>query len=209
MPVFGVLFFRWINPDTAPSLLGSAHHLPELYFWQKTSAKDVCLFAGREVTHRLHPGDAKSLKYKEYLCHARIVTVDDVHIACVVMTDEQYPGRVVNTFIVKALDRFLEAHSLKEISQYRDKDVSLPCVGVEELLAAYQKPEEADTIMRLEKQLDETKETLVDTLDVLLRRGERLEDLSERSADLSYKSKAFLRNTEAMNAWCPQGCILF
>lgn len=167
------------------------------------------MFAGREIMTRMQPGETRSLKYLEYHCHARILTVDrGVHVGCCVMTDEKYPTRVVNSFIMKATGKFLETYPAKELEQYQGRDASLACAQVEELLVAYQTPEEADSIMRLEKKLDSTKAELFESMEALLRRGEKLEDLAEKSNDLSFKSKAFLKNAEDLNAWCP-GCVLF
>jgi len=47
------------------------------------------------------------------------------------------------------------------------------------MLVKFQNPDEADPICKVQKQLDETKEELLETLEALLRRGERLEDLAE------------------------------
>ena len=39
--VGAIQFFRWTNPDTEPTTLAAEYHFPELYFWQKSSAKEV------------------------------------------------------------------------------------------------------------------------------------------------------------------------
>lgn len=207
MPVFSVAFFRWVNPDTEPSTLAAEYHFPELYFWQKGSAKEICVFAGREILARLSPGTVKSLMYKEFLCHACILTVESgLHLGSVVMTDKDYPANAVRSFVMKATDLFLTSNPVSELRQYQGKDVTLSVAGLHELLLRYQDPEQADPIMKLQKQLDETKQVLFETMESLLRRGEKLEDLTERSRDLSFKSKAFLNDAEALNS-CK--CILF
>ncbi|VDP58577.1 unnamed protein product [Schistosoma mattheei] len=66
-----------------------------------------------------------------------------------------------------------------------------PCKKIHEYLQKYQNPTEADGLMRLQNELDETKVILHSTLESLLSRGEKLDDLVERSEGLSLQSKMF------------------
>ncbi len=52
------------------------------------------------------------------------------------------------------------------------------------------------------QELDETKDILVKSIDQLLERGEKLESLAEKSNDLSFHSKAFMKQAESMNSCC-------
>ena len=79
------------------------------------------------------------------------------------------------------------------------EDTELPCPDLAPLMAKYQTPTEADSIAKIERDLDETKEILTKTIDDLLVRGEKLEDLSERSDDLSFKSKQFMKQSRSLN----------
>lgn len=68
---------------------------------------------------------------------------------------------------------------------------SLPYAELKTYLAKYQNPEEADTIMKIQKELDETKVTVLDTVEKLLERGEKMSELVAKSNNLSTSSKAF------------------
>ena len=58
-------------------------------------------------------------------------------------------------------------------------------------LAKYQDPEEADKILKIQKDLEETKTIMHQAIGDLLERGEKLDDLVQKSGDLGSASKAF------------------
>jgi synaptobrevin family protein YKT6 len=55
----------------------------------------------------------------------------------------------------------------------------------------YQDPKQADSILKIQQELDETKIVLHKTIESVLERGEKLDSLVERSNQLSGSSKAF------------------
>ena len=54
----------------------------------------------------------------------------------------------------------------------------------------------------LEAELDETKVVLHSTMESLLERGEKLDDLVARSEHLRFQSKAFYKNARKKNECC-------
>jgi len=56
--------------------------------------------------------------------------------------------------------------------------------------------------MKIEKDLNETREVLIQNVEKLLVRGERLEELMEKSQDLSFQSKAFAKQAKSLNSCC-------
>jgi synaptobrevin family protein YKT6 len=73
---------------------------------------------------------------------------------------------------------------------------------VEEAVVKYQDPAAADQIMRIQRNLDETRDVLHNTIDSVPQRGEKLEDLVERSGELSGQSKLFYKNAKKANSCC-------
>ncbi|OMH85007.1 Synaptobrevin-like protein [Zancudomyces culisetae] len=69
-------------------------------------------------------------------------------------------------------------------------------------LARYQNPRQADTIMNIQQELDETKLVLNKTIESVLERGERLDDLVEKSNTLSDQSKMFYKTAKKTNSCC-------
>jgi len=107
---------------------------------------------------------------------------------------------VAFSLVNKAIEEFTKVHG-SDVSQYNN-DVELKVEALEPLLLKFQEPEKADQVTKIQKDLDETKEVLVKSIDQLLQRGERLEVLAERSQDLSFQSKAFLKQSEKLNSCC-------
>ena len=60
-------------------------------------------------------------------------------------------------------------------------------------LAKYQNPAEADKLMAIQKDLDQTTAIMHDTIEAALDRGVKLDELIEKSEDLSSSSKMFYK----------------
>lgn len=70
------------------------------------------------------------------------------------------------------------------------------------LLAKYQDPKEADAITKMQNDLDETKIILRNTIEQVLERGEKLDELVNQSENLSLQSKAFYKTAKKTNSCC-------
>ncbi|KAL5547420.1 hypothetical protein UlMin_002651 [Ulmus minor] len=69
-------------------------------------------------------------------------------------------------------------------------------------LAKYQDPAEADKLLKIQRELDETKIILHKTIDSVLARGEKLDSLVEKSSDLSAASQMFYKQAKKTNQCC-------
>jgi synaptobrevin family protein YKT6 len=178
--------------------LASSYSLDDISFWYRSSVKEVAMFVSREVVTRSKPGAMLSVEHKEYMCHVR-VCANNLSVA--VLADQEYPGRVAFALIQEVLDLFNKAYNESQWTKFTS-DTSLSLTGLDPIIAKYQKPEEADKIMKIQKELDETTTILKKNIDQLLNRGEKLETLAAQSADLSYQSKAFMQQSEKLNSCC-------
>lgn len=61
------------------------------------------------------------------------------------------------------------------------------------MLTINKDPHQADNIMKIQKELDETKIVLHKTIESVLQRGEKIDDLVQKSDGLSSQSKMFYR----------------
>uniref|UniRef100_A0AC34PW66 V-SNARE coiled-coil homology domain-containing protein n=1 Tax=Panagrolaimus sp. JU765 TaxID=591449 RepID=A0AC34PW66_9BILA len=71
-----------------------------------------------------------------------------------------------------------------------------------ELLAKWQNPREADSLTRVQDEVEETKVVLHNTIQSVLERGEKLDDLVKASENLSEQSKMFYTQARKMNKCC-------
>ena len=87
-------------------------------------------------------------------------------------------------------------------AKWRSATVEGSCkvARLEALLRDYQDPTKVDKIAKVDKSLAETKEVLTKTIDAVLARGEKLDDLVDRSAELSASSKMFYKTAKSTNS---------
>eukprot|EP01120_Amphizonella_sp_Union-15-10_P015100 TRINITY_DN7652_c0_g1_i1.p1 TRINITY_DN7652_c0_g1~~TRINITY_DN7652_c0_g1_i1.p1 ORF type:complete len:202 (-),score=26.03 TRINITY_DN7652_c0_g1_i1:121-726(-) len=198
MKILGLLFMKYVPGGKPPILLLSLYEVSAFGYFQRGSVREVCLFVAREVIQRSAPGELQGVQHKEYICYSR-VTAEGLGVVAV--ADEEYPKRVAFDFLRKASELFTSKQSLDSWSKI-DKDTNFTVPGMQELFNQYQNPKEADKIMKIQSDIDETKNVLLKSIDNLLERGQKLEDLAQKSNDLSFQSKAFVNQAEKMNKCC-------
>jgi len=159
----------------------------------------MCTFASRTVIHKAElEVPCMSVKHLEYFCHYRILTSG---LSAICICDGEYPRYVAFQFLKECLDAFTQKY--KDIAwSTASTDMTLKVPGLEELLSKYQNPEEVDKLLKIKRDLDDTKEILIKSMDQLLIRGEKLDELIALSNDLSFQSKAFAKRTEDLNSCC-------
>lgn len=69
-------------------------------------------------------------------------------------------------------------------------------------LTKFQDPAAADKLLKIQRELDETKIVLHKTIDSVLARGEKLDNLVEKSSDLSMASQLFYKQARKSNSCC-------
>jgi len=184
----------------------SQFDLSNFGFFTRGTVKEFLSFASREIVARTTPGGKQSVKHHmntdvvaatDFMCHC---SISFKKLGCCIITDNEYPMRVGYEFIHKATDEIIAAYSDKIYSI--TVDTSLKMANIEQLFVKYQQPKEVDSIMKLQQNIDETKGILLQTLDSLLIRGEKLEDLVAKSQDLSFHSKAFMKSSKDLNKCC-------
>ncbi|TQD82882.1 hypothetical protein C1H46_031547 [Malus baccata] len=82
------------------------------------------------------------------------------------------------------------------------QDGTQPWPYLSEALTKFQDPAEADKLLKIQRELDETKIILHKTIDSVLARGERLDSLVEKSSDLSAASQMFYKQAKQANSCC-------
>lgn len=135
------------------------------------------------------------------MCH---VYVRADGLTCVLTADHEYPQRVSHTLITKVLDDF--ASAVPMISQWVENNPAASAFqGLDSCLAKYQNPREADALTKVQAELDETRIILHNTIEAVLERGEKLDDLVSKSEGLSDASKMFYKTARKTNSCCNFG----
>jgi synaptobrevin family protein YKT6 len=108
-------------------------------------------------------------------------------ICGVAITDQDYPSLVAHSLLNKICDEFVTKYPRSAFA----KATSLPYPELIDYIAKYQDPQQADSIMKIQKELAETKIVLHKTIESVLGRGEQLDSLVAKSDGLSAQSKMF------------------
>ena len=120
-------------------------------------------------------------------------------LAATALCDKEYPSRVAFTLLAKIQEDFMATYQ-DNVWMATRKPLKLS--SLDTTIEKYQNPQEADSIMRIQHDLDETKIILYRTIDSILERGVKLESLVEKSNDLSVQSKMFYKTAKKNNSCC-------
>ena len=166
-------------------------------YFHAGSVKEGLHFLGRTIVQRTQPGQRQSVKTDSYLCH---VHVRDFGLAAIVVADESYPVTAAFSVITKVIDEFILA--VGDSWQKVDADGVIANSVLDPAIIKYQDHTQADKIAKIQKDLDETKIVLHQTIDSVLKRGEKLDTLVEKSNDLSLSSQMFYKQARKANSCC-------
>jgi synaptobrevin family protein YKT6 len=100
---------------------------------------------------------------------------------------QDYPSRVA----FNLLNKIIEDYSSNPVA-----------FDLKAFIEKFQNPHEADSILKVQKELDETKVILHKTIESVLDRGEKLDHLVAQSEQLSSQSKKFYTVAKKTNSSC-------
>ena len=131
------------------------------------------------------------------MCHV-YVRVDSLVGICV--SDQTYPNQVAHRLLTNVLDKFTE--DIPKQQWIHNKEVSGFSGELEKYLKHYQNPEQADSLTKIQTNLEETTIIILDSIQAILERGEKLDVMVEKSQKLSGSSKIFYTTARKTNSCC-------
>ncbi|XP_078285094.1 synaptobrevin homolog YKT6 isoform X1 [Rhinoraja longicauda] len=182
---------------TRVNLLKAAYDVSSFSFFQRSSVQEFMTFTSQLLVERSQKGSRAALKEQDYLCH---VCIRNDSLSGIVIADSEYPSRVCFTLLDKVLDDF--SKQVETIDWPSGNPNTIQYTGLDAQLARYQNPREADPMSKVQAELDETKVILHSTMESLLERGEKLDDLVSKSEVLGTQSKAFYKTARKQNSCC-------
>jgi synaptobrevin homolog YKT6 len=177
--------------------LALATSLDSFGYFERGTVKQFLTFFSKTVATRTPLGQRASVAQKEYMLHAHVRASG---LAAVAVCDAEYPSRVAYTLLMKMQEDFCKRYSNDR--SWMAADAHLPFEELDAMIKKFQNPHEADAILRIQNDLDETKVVLHNTIESLLERGVKLDNLVERSTDLSANSKMFYTTAKKQNSCC-------
>lgn len=206
MKLFALLIFRHHHPSgAAPYLVASAFDLSSFGYFQKGPAREFITFLSRTVAQRTDPGTRVQVEKDQYVLYVH--SQPSGLVACVAV-DAAYPARVAFGLCAEAMSAFVAdagtawAAADAPAVDVRDRE---GWRGAEALLQKYADPAEADKVLAIRRDLEEVRTTMHLAISQVLQRGEQLDQLVERSGDLSASSQMFYKQTKKANACCSLG----
>ncbi|KAL8136355.1 hypothetical protein V2J09_002356 [Rumex salicifolius] len=179
-----VLKINASNDEEDPVILANASDVSHFGYFQRSSVKEFIVFVSRTVAKRTPPGQRQSVQHSEYKVHA----YNRGGLCALGFMDDHYPVRSAFSLLNKVLDEYQKKFGESWRTINTDNNAQ-PWPYLNEALSKYQDPAEADKLLKIQRELDETKIILHKTIDSVLERGERLDSLVEKSSDLSTASQ--------------------
>ncbi|KAE8371527.1 Longin-like domain-containing protein [Aspergillus bertholletiae] len=158
------------------------------------SISEFMTMFSKTVAERTKQGQRQDIQEQDFTFHVYARTQG---IAGVIISDNEYPSLAAHQILSKVLDEFLTLNPNAGTSTQ-----PVPFPSLKTYISAYQDPHQVDSIMKIQKELDETKIVLHKTIESVLERGEKIDDLVNKSEGLSSQSKMFYTSAKKQNSCC-------
>lgn len=204
MKIYYIGVLRPADADSGKKTVSLAEEkdLSSFSFFQRGSVGQFMTFFAQTISERTASDQRQSIEEGEYVGH---VYVRSEGFAGVLITDKSYPIRPAFTLLNKICEDFLTQHSIQQIQNLSPQEVDGANTNMPELssyLIKYQNPHEADALMKVQQELDETKIILQQSIENVLQRGEKLDSLVDKSEALTSSSKTFYKQAKKTNSCC-------
>ena len=193
---------------TKAYLLTQAYDITNLPFIARVTGSGIELlkFTARTLVERTCPGSPTACNEDNFMCWTY---VRNDGLGGVVITDDKYPQRIAFDLIHKCMIKYETKDTSWDWSTIENDRVNNEvCNDMLELIQKYKEPTKADSLENCRNEIDKTKIKLYKSIDLILERGEKIDTLADKSADLSNKSKNFAKKAKKLNSWCPNGCTI-
>lgn len=199
MKIIYIGIYRQVDAEKTARLAATENLSDFGYFTRGTISQHI-QFGSRTGIQRTPKGQRQTIAMTNELPFVAHAYVRNDGLGAVVIADKEYPARVAFTLISKSLASYEERVGTNWKSMADDQ------VNEPEFLKAdlvlYQNPREADKLTAVQTQLDEVKDVMQTNIEQLMKRGETLESLMDKSNDLNTASVQFYKQAKKANSCC-------
>ena len=167
------------------TLLYKNFNLSEFYFFMRSKIETAIVTISDSIVRSKHQNKFYQVteQIEDKIFHIYIYTNTKCYIA---LTDEQYPQLVIMEFF----------NEMKDIN-------NTPNLGqLDNIWAKYQDPISVNKILQVKKQLELTKNTMLESIDKIIERGDKIEDLVDKTDHLNDSAIKFMNNAKQLNSCC-------
>ncbi|KAK7544677.1 Longin-like domain-containing protein [Phyllosticta citribraziliensis] len=192
-----ILYIGILKNEQQPAVeLCAERELSTYSRFTRSSVGEFMTMFSKTVAERTKPGQRQDIEEQSYTFHAYGRTEG---ICGIIISDHEYPVLVAHQLLSKIVDEFLNKYPR---NVFTASNAECPFPELKEYIVKYQDPQQADSIMKIQKELDETKIVLHKTIESVLERGEKIDNLVAKSDGLSAQSKMFYTQAKKQNSCC-------
>jgi synaptobrevin family protein YKT6 len=205
MTIYSLKVFK--STENKNILLASCEDISSFPFYARmtNSASEFLLFTSRTFADNSVPGNFDKCVEGNYIIY--------IHhkfegLIPVLITDKSYPQRVAFEVLSKAVRLFKsEDHNWDWEMRETETEGGYNVVNekFEKLIKDYADPNTEDNLLKVTNKLSETKVIMTESVNKLIERGDHIDELVNKSKDLSKTTKNFYKKSKQMNSWCG-GC---
>ena len=185
--------------------LKSSYQLDFINFLKRNFAIQHINFGARTCVNKLATNETVRLDLPELDNAIIFAHINSQDIATVIICDSEYPEQAALKILLELQNKFLALYSVELLRAYQtDQEMKFP--EMDTMAVKYQDPREADKLMKIEGELAEVQGMLHKTMQDLLDRGEKLDDLMKQSEDISGMAYNFYATAKKSNQKC---CSLY
>ena len=170
-------------------IIDAAREFSDVSFLYRKNAIELADFAAMNLANSLRSDKYITAQEKQLM----FFTFRKDNVATVLVASQDYPSRAAFSI-------------LREImTEYEQCNGKLPggkCDAIQRGIRQYQNPSNADKLLKIQENLEETQKIMTQNLEAAIGRGESLEALAEKSQNISEQSKLFAREAKKMNSCC-------
>lgn len=203
MKLLSLILYR--AREESPFELVNCEELSSFSFFHRGPLREHIKFHSRLIASRTPPGQRNSIDFDQNLgkCYS---WTHPQGITATVLVDSEYPMRVAFALAAEAIRIFMDSGAVKGSLEDIKRDEAFQVPEIQTLFTKFQNPAEADKLTKIEKDLEEVKGVVMQSMDDLLKRGESLDQLMQKSKDLSSTSVQFYRTAGKLSALMNRFC---
>ncbi|KAL5114464.1 palmitoyltransferase [Pleosporales sp. CAS-2024a] len=195
-----VVYIGIFKNDAPPAHeLAAERDLSSYGRFTRGTISEFMTFSGGAIAQRTPPGKRQDVEENNHIFH---VYAHSSGVCGVVITDLEYPKLVAHSLLSKVVDEFTNKYPRTAYATFEKGSPQMAMPELKDYIVKYQDPAQADNISKIQKELDETKIVLHKTIESVLERGEKIDNLVAKSDGLSAQSKMFYTQAKKQNSCC-------
>jgi synaptobrevin homolog YKT6 len=185
--------------DKEPITLYNAYYSSKFPFFARSNIKKILIEIGREIIKRIKSDTFYSIKVDKDNINGIVHGYVNNGIGCIIIDDNKNHTEHIKGFLKKSLMIMSEQASHYEIIK---SDIYLTNKELDKFFIDGNDELKNDKLIQVRNEVDVTKAVILDSIDALLERGEKIEDLLIRNETLEKEAREYLKRTKDLNRCC-------